>query len=272
MAYDRNVADDEAGENQPSAVRHGIQSVELAMRVIEALESGLGPMSLSQIAAASGMSASKAHRYLVSLGRIGMVSQTQRSGLYDFGPALRRLGTEALRRMDEVGTTAEFLPALRDRTSHSVNAAVWGDGGPVIVHWEYGAHSLPINVRVGATLPLLDSSVGRVFLTVLPEAMTAPILAASGEGDSPELEAQVAGIRAQVVERGVAITSGGVIPGLVSLAAPVYPAHELPLAVSVAVPARVADDATLASIEVALLETTSAITAALGGELRPRLP
>src|SRR3954452_25396349 len=81
------------------AGRQGIQSVELAMTVLQALEEGLGPMSLTQIAAAADMSPSKAHRYLVSLGRVGLVSQSHRSGLYDMGPAMRRLGIESLRRM-----------------------------------------------------------------------------------------------------------------------------------------------------------------------------
>ncbi len=86
------------------------------MTVLQAMEEGLGPMSLSQIAAASGMQPNKAHRYLVSLARVGLVAQSPRSGRYDLGPAMRRLGIEALRRMDEVAVVSEYLPALRDRT------------------------------------------------------------------------------------------------------------------------------------------------------------
>lgn len=249
--------------------RQGIQSVELAMSVLESVEAGRGPMTLTQIAASSGMSASKVHRYLVSLTRVGAISQSRRSGLYDLGPALRRIGTEALRRMDEVGTTTEFLPGLRDLTSHSVNAAVWGDHGPVIVHWDYGSHPLPINVRVGATLPLLDSSIGRVFLAHLPEAMTRPVLVEQlGTRAVDASLQQIVDLGREVRAQGFAVTSGGVIPGLVSLAAPVFPASEIPLAISVAIPARVADVATRRSVERALLSTTAAITQALGGQPR----
>ena len=139
-------------------------------------------MSLTQLAAASGMGASKVHRYLVSLGRAGLVMQSRSSGLYDMGPSLRRLGMEALRRMDEVGLASEHLPGLRDRTGHAVNLAVWGDHGPVIVRWDYGSYALPITVRVGATLPMLSSSVGRVYLAHLPETLTGPVL--RGERES----------------------------------------------------------------------------------------
>ena len=38
----------------------------------------------------------KAHRYLVSLVRTGLASQSPKAGRYDFGAALRRLGAESL--------------------------------------------------------------------------------------------------------------------------------------------------------------------------------
>src|SRR5258706_337867 len=97
---------DEAGD-----ARQGIQSVENAMRVLLAIERGYGPVTLSQIAAGSGMQPSKAHRYLVSLCRSGLVSQSPRSGLYDLGPAMRRLGAEALRRRGPPSPPMPACPA-----------------------------------------------------------------------------------------------------------------------------------------------------------------
>lgn len=251
--------------DEPDA-RQGIQSVEIAMTVLRALEQGRGPMSLTQLAAASDMSPSKAHRYLVSLGRVGLVSRSASSGLYDLGPALRRLGMEALRRMDEVGLASEFLPGLRDRTRHAVNLAAWGDNGPVVVRWDYGSYALPINVRVGATLPMLSSSVGRVYLAHLPETLTDPVVRdelASGRVDLPE--AELARIRAEVRGTGVAVTSGGVIPGVASIAAPVFTAGEhLALVVGIAMPAGHATPDVIADISGELLRTTALMSAELG--------
>jgi DNA-binding IclR family transcriptional regulator len=246
--------------------RQGIQSVEIAMSVLHALEQGLGPMSLTQIGAATAMSPSKVHRYLVSLGRSGLVSRSRSSGLYDFGPALRRLGMEALRRMDEVSLASEFLPALRDRTTHAVNLAVWGDNGPVVVRWDYGSYALPITVRVGATLPMLSSSVGRVYLAYLPASLTDPVVRAELAPDrtGPSTD-ELARVRAEVRRAGTAVTSGGVIPGVTSIAAPVFTADDsLPLVVSVAMPARHAGDAVLESVTRELLATTTAISDQLG--------
>ena len=134
------------GEVAAADGRQGIQSVEIAMQVLMVLEGGGGPMSLSAISQALGSRPSKVHRYLVSFGRVGLTSQDSRSGLYDFGPAMRRLGAEALRRTNEVSVASACAVALRDQTGHSVNVAVWGDGGPVVVNWAYGSHPLSLTV------------------------------------------------------------------------------------------------------------------------------
>lgn len=236
--------------------RQGIQSVEIAMTVLDAIERGRGPMSLTQIAAACDMATSKAHRYLVSLSRAGLVAQARSSGLYDLGPAARRLGVESLRRMDEVGLASEYLPSLRDRTSHAVNLAVWGDHGPVLVRWEYGVHPLPITIRIGATMPLTTSSVGLVFLAHLPSALTSPLL---GDHDL----AGVAAARQAVLDHGFAHTSEAMIPGVTSVAAPVLTAS-LPLAVALALPSRT-DATELAAVTADLVETTTRMSAELGG-------
>jgi DNA-binding IclR family transcriptional regulator len=252
--------------------RQGIQSVELAMTVLRALEDGLGPMSLTQIAAAAGMSPSKAHRYLVSLGRVGLVAQSRSSGAYDLGPAMRRLGIESLRRMDEVGLASEHLPGLRDRTRHAVNLAVWGDAGPVLVRWDYGSYALPITVRVGATMPMVASSVGRVFLAHLPMAQTEPVLRAELEsGRRADLPiGEIARIRAEVLRDGYALTTDGVIPGVTSVAAPVFTGTgPLPLVVALAMPAREAGPEAVAAVAAELLRTTRAMSAELGHTDRP---
>jgi DNA-binding IclR family transcriptional regulator len=247
--------------------RQGIQSVELAMTVLRAIEDGLGPMSLTQIAAAAGMSPSKAHRYLVSLGRVGLVAQARAAGSYDLGPAMRRLGIESLRRMDEVGLASEHLPGLRDRTRHAVNLAVWGDTGPVVVRWDYGSYALPITVRVGATMPMVGSSVGRVFLAHLPMALTDPVLRGERESErAGELPVgELARIRAEVLRDGYAVTADLVIPGVTSVAAPVFTAAGgLPLVVALALPAREAGEQAVADAVAELLGTTQAMSAELG--------
>lgn len=245
----------------PTDDRQGIQSVEIAMTVLDALAESGAPASLTQIAKAAEMSASKAHRYLVSLSRAGLVTQSRDSGRYDLGPALRRLGMEALRRTDEVGLVSDALPGLRDRTAHAVNLAIWGDTGPVIVRWQYGSHPLPITIRIGAIMPLASTSIGRVFLAHLPDALTAPVLRAEPDMPSPD---ELARIKAEVLQTGYAATTNSMIPGITSVAAAVAAdSTPLPLAVGIALPARSTQTEIDAAAE-ELLRTTAAMSVELG--------
>ncbi|MER5435208.1 IclR family transcriptional regulator [Streptomyces sp. NPDC002588] len=246
--------------------RQGIQSVETAMRVLLALENGGGALSLSAIAQASGMQPSKVHRYLVSLGRIGLTSQDPASGLYDFGAAMRRMGAESLRRTNEVAVASGHAMQLRDRTGHSVNLAVWGDRGPIVVSWAYGTRPLPLTVRVGATLPLLTSSVGQVFLAHLPQSLTDEVLGGELHGRETEWTGErLAALRAQIREQGHVVTHSGVIPGIISVAAPVFAAGDpLPLAVSVVLPESLGTPDHLAELTRELRDTTAAASHELG--------
>lgn len=254
-------------EQESAAERQGIQSVELAMRILRALEDGGGPMPLSEIAERSGFQPNKAHRYLVSLVRSGLASQSPKTGRYDFGPAMRRLGAESLRRTNEVSVASDYAMRLRDACGHSVNLSVWGEDGPVVVRWDYGSHALPFNVRVGAKLPMLTSSGGLIFLAYLPESMSAAVLAADRARLSAEAysDADINRKRQEVLHAGYAVTSGGIIPGVSSVAAPVFSSVDsLPLAITVVFPAEDVDKAELEKVTAALLETARTVSNELG--------
>jgi hypothetical protein len=95
------------------------------------------------------MSAAKAHRYLVSFQRIGLVTQDARTSRYDLGPASLKLGLASLARLDPVRLARERMPALMERIHHTAAIAVWGNHGPTIVHWEESAQSVTANLRLG---------------------------------------------------------------------------------------------------------------------------
>lgn len=58
-----------------SKERAGIQSVEVGFSLLQALGQAPGPLMLRDLARAAGMSAAKAHRYLVSFQRLQLVVQ-----------------------------------------------------------------------------------------------------------------------------------------------------------------------------------------------------
>lgn len=209
---------------EPDSQAQGIKSIEVGARVLLALEQGRGPMPLTEVARRAGLHPAKVHRYLASLVRTGLASQSPTSGLYDLGPASRHLGVEALRRTDAVSTVSAHAVDLRDQTGHTVNVGVWTDAGPTLVRWDTGAHALPIVVRVGSTLPLLDSAVGVAFLAHLPDSTTREVLKnQQRQGTThPATAAEVRAIKARAREEGLGSTINQMIYGLAALGAPVF--------------------------------------------------
>jgi DNA-binding IclR family transcriptional regulator len=207
----------------------GIQSVEIAARILRALAEGGGALPLRDLARATGMHRGKVHRYLTSLARAGLVSREQDFGHYGIGPLAITAGLAGLNRLDPIRLAYDALPALRDRVGETVVLAVWGERGATVIALEDSARPVTLNVRVGSVLPLRASAVGRVFAAHLPEPVTRAVRAAERRQAAARPQSAVrpgpgvaARVRAQIRREGVAAVAGTLIPGLNALAAPVF--------------------------------------------------
>ena len=211
--------------------RAGIQSVEVGFGLLQALAMASGPLMLRDLAAAAGMSAAKAHRYLVSFQRLRLVIQDAASARYDLGPAALQLGLASLSRLDAVRLARERVAPLMEQIGHTLALAVWGNHGPTIVHWEESPRAVTVNLRLGDVMPLLASATGRCFAAFLsPEAVT-PLLrqeiAAARQQRRPDLPATLAEAEAlleEVRRRGSARVVDTLLPGIVAFCAPVFDA------------------------------------------------
>jgi DNA-binding IclR family transcriptional regulator len=256
-----------AGERAAENNQQGIKSIEIGARVLLALEQGRGPLTLSQVAKASELHPAKAHRYLTSLQRTGLASQDASTGMYDLGPAARHLGVEALRRVDPVRVAQTRATELRDATGHTVTVAVWSEHGPVMVSWDTGSHLLPMTVRVGSVLPMLDSGVGFCFLAHLPAEMTADVLRAQQEqGETRTLpKEQIERLKKEVREEGYGRTRNQMIFGLAALVAPVFGVDgQIELTIGLVIPARLMTDAEAKALGEQLLTHADSISRELG--------
>ena len=74
----------------------GIQSVEVGGQLLKALALNGRPMALKDLAAAAAMTPAKAHPYLVSFGKLGLIEQDAVSGHYGLGPLAMQLGLISL--------------------------------------------------------------------------------------------------------------------------------------------------------------------------------
>jgi DNA-binding IclR family transcriptional regulator len=156
--------------------RQGIQSVEVAAPLLKALANASGPMCLSHLAKNAGMPAAKAHRYLVSLIRVGLIEQDPASGHYDLGPLALELGLVSLSRLDAIRLADEALRQLRQHVNETVALAAWGNLGPTYVRLLQSQRSVTVNLRLGNVLPLTYTASGLCFAAYLPEHVTAKLI------------------------------------------------------------------------------------------------
>lgn len=209
--------------------RAGIQSVEVGFALLDALSRALGPLMLRDLAAAAGMSAAKAHRYLVSFQRLGLVQQDARTTRYDLGPSALQLGLACLSRIDAVKLARERIGPLTLELGHTMALAVWGNRGPTIVHWEESPRALKVNLRLGDVMPLLSSATGRCFAAYAPAQAIAPMLQEElalareeSRNDVPLTQQAVDAMLAEVRARGMARAIDSLLPALAGFCAPVF--------------------------------------------------
>jgi DNA-binding IclR family transcriptional regulator len=155
---------------------HGVQSLEIGIGVLKVLLESGAAMMLKDIAAAADMPPSKAHRYLVSLVRSGLVQQDNDNSKYDLGPLAIPLGLAAVDRLDRVKLGLNSISELRDLTNETTALSVWGEFGPVMVRWERPHRPITVNVITGNTVSLLATSTGRLFAAWMPAEIVRPHL------------------------------------------------------------------------------------------------
>ena len=110
--------------------RAGIQSVEVGFTLMEVLANSGDALMLRDLALRAGMSAAKAHRYLVSFQRLGLVVQDAGTTRYDLGPAALKLGLASLSRIDAVKLARLQIGSLTAEIGQTLALAVWGNQGP----------------------------------------------------------------------------------------------------------------------------------------------
>lgn len=201
----------------------GIQSIEIGMRLLDVFAGSPSALTLKQASEAAGMAPSKVHRYLVSLVRSGMLVQLNPNGAYDLGPNARRVGLTAMGRLDPFATASKHLLQLRDDTGHTVCLSVWGDGGAVLVRWEAGAVPLPVSLRVGRSMPLADTAIGRLFLAHLPRLVTEPVLRRQHEPGVRPAKSVLADDELAKLQRAASVhLASAMIANIDAIAAPVF--------------------------------------------------
>lgn len=209
--------------------RQGIQSIEVGFRLLRVLSAASRPMMLRDIAKGAGMPAAKAHRYMVSFMRMGIIEQDSASGRYDLGSYALELGLSGLGRLDPVRLAGPMLENLCEEIHETVALAVWGNHGPTIVRITDAGGPISITVRAGTVLPLCKSATGKAFSAFGRSPFLKKMLSDELRDIADTSKVAITTVRRQfeselgeIREHGIARATGNLTPGINGFSAPVF--------------------------------------------------
>jgi len=209
--------------------RQGIQSIEVGFRLLDVLAKNNRSMMLRDIAKGAGMPAAKAHRYLVSFMRIGIVEQDAGTGRYDLGAYALDLGLSGLGRLDPVRLAGPVLDSLCETIDETVALAVWGTHGATIVRIVDAGSPITITLSPGTVLSLSRSATGRAFAAFYRSPLLKKMIdeelheqALSSKTAISTCRRQLEKTLSEIRERGLSRATGSLTPGINGFSAPVY--------------------------------------------------
>jgi DNA-binding IclR family transcriptional regulator len=248
----------------------GIQSVEVGGQLLKALAHTGCSMALKDLARAADMTPAKAHPYLVSFGKLGLIEQDPVSGQYGLGPLAMQLGLISLQQVDPVRLAIDELPRLAMQLGCTVSIAVWGSAGPVIVRVEEGPTPVHVAMRHGSPASLRHTGTGKVFAAFHTRPEVEQALArenAVGALDEPDFAAELADIRTT----GIARVQDEWMPGISAMAVPVFDGFDrLALAIAAISPSQMLDLRTSSPQTQALRSLSIQLSRRLGASIESR--
>jgi DNA-binding IclR family transcriptional regulator len=266
LIHSCKTKDHVASNPRAERAQRGIQSIEVGGALLLALAHHGRPMALKDLAQSAGMSAAKAHPYLVSFGKLGLIAQDGDSGRYGLGPLAMQLGLISLQQVDALRLATPLIAELAQHLQLTMAIAVWGNRGATIVRVEEAPTAVHVAMRHGTVLSLRGTASGLLFAAHLSPTALKLALADDGARADAALRTRLAQIRAA----GLASVVDGALPGVSAMAAPVWNARGgLELSLTAIGPNALFDTAHDGVVAQSLRAAAVQLTATLGGRPPP---
>ena len=212
-----------------------IESLARGLEVIAAFQPGREAMSLSDVAAATGLARPTARRILLTLLELGYVRAD--GPRYTLTPRVLELGAAYVGSQGLWSVARPHLQELSARTGESCSIAQLDGSDIVYVARVAVPKIVGLSVQVGTRFPALQTSLGKVLLAELDRTEVGTVLAEATRSGltplwRPSAKERDAELR-QVHARGWAMTDQQLALGIRSVAAPIRDGERVVAAVNV---------------------------------------
>jgi DNA-binding IclR family transcriptional regulator len=200
-----------------------IQSIERAAAILRLLSGRNRRLGVVQLAGELGLPKATVHGILRTLKDVGFVEQDPESGKYQLGAALLHMGSTYLDGNELRTRALNWSDALAARSNESVRIGTLHESQVLIVHHVFRPDDSRQALEVGGLVPAHATALGKVLLARNQYALEE--LAAAGlqrftDATVTDLD-QLGEELQEVRRRGWAVELEELVPGEVSLAAPI---------------------------------------------------
>jgi DNA-binding IclR family transcriptional regulator len=205
--------------------RQGIDAVEVAGAILQALLRCPRPARLKDIEIATGIPSAKIHRYLVSMIRCGLVRRHGSNGRYDFGLLAHQVGQVVARDNDVASQMEARLAQFSEHIGEVVGVAQWVGNGVTFVNWFESSPEFSIRLKPGMQLDITTSATAKLLAAYLMREVTEPLVKselAERQINSAKQIEQVYREYADIRARGIANSLGARRSGLNALSVPIF--------------------------------------------------
>jgi IclR family pca regulon transcriptional regulator len=200
-----------------------VQSLERGLAVIRAFDATRPELTLTEVAALTGVTRAAARRFLLTLGELGYVRSDGRQ--FSLTPRVLELGYAYLSGLSLPAIAEPHLEALVAEVDESSSVSVLDGADIVYVARVPTARIMTVMISVGTRFPAYATSMGRVLLAGLDPAELDAFLAGTvlqpltghTVSDAAALRAEIERARSQ----GWALVDQELEEGLRSVAAPI---------------------------------------------------
>lgn len=202
----------------------GVQSVVLALSILETLGRARSHLGVTALAESLGTTKSRIHRHLQTLVQQGYIVQSPMTERYRLGARLIELGNAAAHASDIVSVAAQPMRKLRDALDQAVILGQVEDGAIRILTTLAGKMAVEVGVRPGSLLGLNISAQGKMALAFMPDALREEFLSRPLARETEHSITDLAVLRqhlAVIRQRGWADAPNEAAVGLNALAFPV---------------------------------------------------
>jgi len=214
---------DEPGSEEQAADSDFVQSLERGLSVIRAFDADHAKLSLSEVAAATGLSRAAARRFLHTLVRLGYMHNN--GGRFALRPKILELGYAYLSSLTLPEVAMPHLEELVEQVRESSSVSELDGQDVVYIARVPTKRIMTVTISVGTRFPAYATSMGRVLLAAQPEEWLDDYLASVNlRGLTGHTITSPSGLRQELRKirgRGWALVDQELEAGLRSLAAPI---------------------------------------------------